>query len=50
MKAIKVDEAIFNAQVRYLQVFVLLPVSLRHGYYLKQLGRYLLLYFLCHKF
>lgn len=38
MKAIKVDEAIFNAQVRYLLVFVLLPVSVRHWYYLNHLG------------
>lgn len=36
--AIKVAEAILNAQVRYLQVFVLLPVSMRYWYYLNHLG------------
>lgn len=38
MKPIKADKAIFNAQVRYLQVFVLLPVSVKHCYYLNQLS------------
>lgn len=38
MKAIKGAEAILNAQVRCLQVFVQLPVSVRHWYYLNQLG------------
>lgn len=41
----KVDKAIFNVQVRYLQVFMLLPVSVRNWYYLNQLGWHLLLYF-----
>lgn len=38
MTTIKVDENIFNALVNFLKVFMLLPVSMRHWYYLNQSG------------
>lgn len=38
MKAINVAEAILNAQVKYLLVFVLLPVIVRYRHYLNHLG------------